>query len=226
MPIISLVAALARNRVIGAANRLPWHLPEDLRRFKRLTLGASIIMGRRTHEAIGKPLPGRRNIIVTRAPGASWDGCEVARSLDDAVRLARPAPEVFVIGGGELYGHALARADRLYLTLIDAEVRGRRLVSGVRCGRLARGRAGAWCGRERPAVRVRYLRTRAIRRIGARRPKLARRRDAKPESAALKVAAAQAPRRAAARYRILTSGSGNPLKHDAYAVVYAPALRM
>jgi dihydrofolate reductase len=124
MPIISLVAALARNRVIGAANRLPWHLPEDLRRFKRLTLGAPIIMGRRTHESIGKPLPGRRNIIVTRAPGASWDGCEVARSLDDAVRLARPAPEVFVIGGGELYGHALARADRLYLTLIDAEYAG------------------------------------------------------------------------------------------------------
>ena len=183
-------------------------------------------MGRRTHESIGKPLPGRRNIIVTRAPGASWDGCEVARSLDDALRLARPAPEVFVIGGGELYGLAL-RARRSPLPHPDrCRVRGRRLVSGVRCGRLARGRAGAWCGRERPAVRVRYLRTRAIRRIGARRPKLARRRDSKPESAALKVAAAQAPRRAAARYRILTSGSGNPLKHDAYAVVYAPALRM
>jgi dihydrofolate reductase len=124
MPVISLVAAMARNRVIGAGNRLPWHLPEDLKRFKRLTMGAPVIMGRKTHESIleqaGKALPGRRNIVVTRQPGARWDGCEVAGSLDAALAAARDAPEVFVIGGAELYRLALPRADRLYLTLLDA----------------------------------------------------------------------------------------------------------
>lgn len=128
MPIVSLVAALARNRVIGAGDRLPWHLPEDLRRFKRLTMGAPVIMGRKTHQSIleqaGRPLPGRRNIVVTRQADARWDGCEVARSLDDAIALAGEAPEVFVIGGAELYRLALPRADRLYLTLIDADYEG------------------------------------------------------------------------------------------------------
>ncbi len=120
MPLVSLVAALARNRVIGAGGRLPWSLPEDLKRFKRLTMGAPVIMGRKTHESIGRPLPGRRNIVVTRQPGASWGGCEVARSLDAALVIAGDAPEVFVIGGAALYALALPRADRLYLTLIDA----------------------------------------------------------------------------------------------------------
>jgi len=128
MPLVSLVAALARNRVIGAGNRMPWHLPEDLRRFKRLTMGAPVIMGRKTHESIleqtGSPLPGRRNIVVTRQPGARWDGCEVAGSLDAALAAAHAAPEVFVIGGAELYRLALPRADRLYLTLLDAEYPG------------------------------------------------------------------------------------------------------
>lgn len=128
MPVISLVAAMARNRVIGAGNRLPWHISDDLKRFKRLTIGAPVIMGRRTHESIlertGKPLPGRRNIVVTRQPGARWEGCEVARSLDEAITLAGDAPEVFVIGGGELYAAALPRADRLYLTLIEADYAG------------------------------------------------------------------------------------------------------
>jgi dihydrofolate reductase len=124
MPTVSLVAALARNRVIGTGNRLPWHLPEDLRRFKRLTMGAPVIMGRKTHESIGKPLPGRRNIVVTRQPGARWEGCEVAGSLEAALAAAGDAPEVFVIGGAELYAAALPRADRLHLTLIDAEYEG------------------------------------------------------------------------------------------------------
>jgi len=128
VPIVSLVAALARNRVIGTGNRLPWHLPEDLKRFKRLTMGAPVIMGRKTHQSIleqaGRPLPGRRNIVVTRQADARWDGCEVARSLDDAIALAGEAPEVFVIGGAELYRLALPRADRLYLTLIDADYEG------------------------------------------------------------------------------------------------------
>jgi dihydrofolate reductase len=124
MPLVSLVAALARNRVIGAGNRLPWHLPEDLRRFKRLTMGAPVIMGRKTHESIGKALPGRRNIVVTRQPDARFAGCEVAGSLDAALALAGDVPEVFVIGGAELYRLALPRADRLYLTLIDADYDG------------------------------------------------------------------------------------------------------
>lgn len=124
MPIVSLVAALARNRVIGAGNRLPWHLPEDLKRFKRLTMGAPVIMGRKTYESLGRPLPGRRNIVVTRQVGARWNGCEVARSLDDAIALAGDAREVFVIGGAELYAVALPRADRLHLTLIDADYAG------------------------------------------------------------------------------------------------------
>jgi dihydrofolate reductase len=124
MPLVSVVAALARNRVIGAGNRLPWRLPEDLKRFKRLTMGAPVIMGRRTHQSIDRPLPGRRNIVVTRQAGARWDGCEVAHSLDEAIALAGDAPEVFVIGGAELYAAALPRADRLYLTLIDADYEG------------------------------------------------------------------------------------------------------
>jgi dihydrofolate reductase len=122
--VISLVAAHARNRVIGAGNRLPWHLPEDLPRFKRLTMGAPVIMGRKTHESIGKVLPGRRNIVVTRQTGARFEGCEVAGSLEAALALAADAPEVFVIGGAELYRLALPRADRLYLTLIDADYAG------------------------------------------------------------------------------------------------------
>jgi dihydrofolate reductase len=124
MALTALVAALARNRVIGIGNRLPWRLPEDLERFKRLTMGAPVIMGRRTHESIGRPLPGRRNIVVTRARGATWDGCVVVHSLDEALAAAGDAAAAFVIGGAELYVQALPRADRLYLTLIDAEYPG------------------------------------------------------------------------------------------------------
>jgi dihydrofolate reductase len=122
--LISLVAALARRRVIGIGNQLPWRLPEDLQRFKRLTLGAPVIMGRKTHESIGRPLPGRRNTVVTRQPQAAWQGCSVAHSLDEALALAADAPEAFVIGGAELYAQALPRADRLYLTFIDADCDG------------------------------------------------------------------------------------------------------
>jgi dihydrofolate reductase len=126
--LVSLVAALARNRVIGAGNRLPWHLPEDLKRFKRLTLGAPVIMGRKTYvsimEQVGKPLPGRRNVVVTRQAGARWDGCEVVHSLAEALAAAGGAPEVFVIGGAELYAQALPLGDRMYLTLLDADYEG------------------------------------------------------------------------------------------------------
>jgi dihydrofolate reductase len=124
MSLVSLIAAMARNRVIGRQNRMPWHVPEDLRRFRRLTMGAPVIMGRKTHESLGRPLPGRRNIVVTRQRNASWPGCETAPSLTEALDMTRDASERFVIGGAELYRLALPLADRLYLTLIDADYDG------------------------------------------------------------------------------------------------------
>jgi dihydrofolate reductase len=128
MPIVSLVVAVAANGVIGRDNRMPWHLPEDLAYFKRLTLGHPVVMGRKTYESIlvtlGKPLPGRTNIVVTRQPGFSAPGCTVAASVDAALAAARDADEVFVIGGAEIYRLALQRADRVYLTRIDAAFAG------------------------------------------------------------------------------------------------------
>lgn len=128
MPLVSLVAAAAANGVIGRDNRMPWHLPEDLAHFKRLTLGHPVVMGRKTYEsilaALGKPLPGRTNIVVTRQAGFAAPGCIVAASLDAALAAAREAAEIFVIGGAEIYRLALARADRVHLTLIDAAFEG------------------------------------------------------------------------------------------------------
>jgi dihydrofolate reductase len=125
---ITLVAALARNRVIGRRNELPWRLAEDLRRFKALTMGHPVIMGRKTHESIqaslGRPLPGRLNIVVTRSPDYAAPGCIVAASLEAAFAAAGQTPEIFVIGGAEIYRAALAGADRLCLTEIDAEFDG------------------------------------------------------------------------------------------------------
>jgi dihydrofolate reductase len=128
MPLVSLVAAAAANGVIGRDNALPWHLPEDLAHFKRLTLGHPVVMGRKTYASIlatlGKPLPGRTNIVVTRQPGFAAPGCTVVGSLGAALDAARGAEEVFVIGGAEIYRLALARADRVYLTRIDASFEG------------------------------------------------------------------------------------------------------
>lgn len=119
---LALVVAMARNRGIGLEGRLPWHLPEDLKRFKALTMGHALIMGRKTHESIGRPLPGRRNIVVTRS-GASFAGCETAVSLEAAMRLARETdPMPMVIGGAELYAQALPYATHLYLTRVDRDV--------------------------------------------------------------------------------------------------------
>jgi len=123
-PQLCLIAALAANRVIGAQGRLPWHLPDDLRHFKRLTEGHPVIMGRRTWESIGRPLPGRRNIVVSRRPGYAAAGAQVAASLDDALALCAGAPRVFVIGGADLYAAALPIADVLELTEIGAEFEG------------------------------------------------------------------------------------------------------
>lgn len=121
---ISIIAALAENRVIGANNTLPWRLPNDLRHFRRLTTGHTVIMGRRNHESIGKPLPERTNIVITRNRAYRAPGCRVAHSLEEALAAAGDDPEVFVIGGAEIYREALPRADRMYLTLVHAEVPG------------------------------------------------------------------------------------------------------
>ncbi len=123
-PRVSLIVAMAKNRVIGANGAIPWHLPEELKRFKRLTLGHHIIMGRKTWESIGRPLPGRSSVIVSRQRGYSVPGAKIAHSLDEAVAACGNDSEIFVIGGAELYAQALPRAGRLYLTTIDAEVAG------------------------------------------------------------------------------------------------------
>ena len=122
-PEIVLVAALALNRVIGADGDMPWHLPADLKRFKAITLGKPMIMGRKTFEAIGRPLPGRRTIVVTRDPAWRADGVETAPTIDAAIAEAENSGshEIMVVGGGEIYAQTITRADRLRLTWIALE---------------------------------------------------------------------------------------------------------
>jgi dihydrofolate reductase len=122
--VITFIVAVADNGVIGRDNTLPWHLPEDLRRFKRLTLGKPVLMGRRTHESIGKPLPGRHNIVVTRDPNYHAGGVTVAHGIEAALAAAGDAPEIMVIGGAELFQALLPRAGRLHLTRVHGEVAG------------------------------------------------------------------------------------------------------
>ena len=120
----SLIVAMSENRVIGREGRLPWHLSADLRRFKQLTMGHTIVMGRKTSESIGRPLPGRTSIVVTRRHGVAPPGVCVAASLDAAAQLAADDREIFFIGGGEIYRQVLPRIQRIYLTLVHAEVPG------------------------------------------------------------------------------------------------------
>ncbi len=115
---------MSRNRVIGKGNALPWHLPADLKYFKRITLGKPIIMGRKTFESIGRPLPGRVNIIVTHELAYRADGCTVVHSIDEAISIAQAHEEVMVIGGAKLFEQVLPRAERIYLTEIDEEFAG------------------------------------------------------------------------------------------------------
>ena len=117
-----LIAAMDRQHAIGRDNALPWHLPADLRRFKALTTGHPILMGRKTAESIGRALPGRRNLVLTRRDVAPFAGQEVVDSLDAACRAAAPAPALMVIGGGEVYALALSQAQRLHLTLVDTVI--------------------------------------------------------------------------------------------------------
>jgi len=120
---LSLIAAVASNGVIGKGGDLPWRLSDDLKRFKKLTMGHPIVMGRKTFDSIGRALPGRKNIVITRDTSWSFEGVEVAHSLDEALSLAGEG-EVFVIGGGEIYRQALPMASRMYLTLLAREVEG------------------------------------------------------------------------------------------------------
>lgn len=110
--------------MIGNANQLPWHLPDDLRRFKELTIGKPMVMGRKTYDSIGRPLPGRTSIVITRQQNLRIEGCVVVNSLDAALQAAGEVPEVAVIGGEELFRHALPRADVIHLTRVHADVPG------------------------------------------------------------------------------------------------------
>jgi dihydrofolate reductase len=118
-----LVLAVARNGALGKGGKVPWHIPEDLKHFKAMTMGHAILMGRKTHEETKRPLPGRRNIVITRQPEYSAPGCEVVGSLEEAITLARTTdPEPRVIGGAEIYRLALPIATRISLTEIDRDV--------------------------------------------------------------------------------------------------------
>lgn len=123
-PRLTLIAARARDGAIGRDNALPWHLPEDLQHFKATTLGAPIVMGRRTFESIGRPLPGRRTLVLSSDARWSPEGCERVGSLDEALARCAGAPEAFVVGGSRLYAEAIARADRLIVTDVDVDVEG------------------------------------------------------------------------------------------------------
>jgi len=121
MPTISIIAAMDANRLIGSENQLPWHLPADLQYFKKVTTGKPVLMGRRTHESIGKPLPGRLNIIVTKDKNYSAPECIVAHSIEQAIAFAENQPEIMVIGGASFYQQILPLAQRLYLTQIQGD---------------------------------------------------------------------------------------------------------
>ena len=116
---LSAIVAMATNRCIGRDNTLPWRLPADLKRFKQLTLGHTLIMGRKTYESIGRPLPGRTMVVVTRQKDYAPEGVKVVHSVDEALALARGDSEVFIAGGAELYAQTMDRVERLYLTRIE-----------------------------------------------------------------------------------------------------------
>ena len=122
--LLTAVVAATENNVIGRDNGMPWHLPADLQHFKAVTLGSPVLMGRKTFEAIGRPLPGRRNLVLTRSPAFSVPGIEVVHSLDDAVGLAGDVPELMIIGGAALYELALPRTQRVHLTRLHMTLDG------------------------------------------------------------------------------------------------------
>lgn len=121
---ISLIVAMADNRVIGNNNGLPWHLPADLQHFKAITMGKPIVMGRKTRESIGRPLPGRTNIVVTRDRSYQAEGCVVVHSIDEAFAAAADAEEIMIIGGAEFYRQVLPRTGTIYLTQVHGSFEG------------------------------------------------------------------------------------------------------
>ncbi|MCF8217525.1 MAG: type 3 dihydrofolate reductase [Bacteroidales bacterium] len=125
-PKISIIVAIAKNRVIGKDNKMPWHLPADLKHFKKVTYGFPIIMGRKTFESIGKPLPGRKSIIISRQENLSlnFDSVEVVHSFSEAAKAANDYEEAFVIGGSDIYQLALPFTEKIYMTKLDLEVAG------------------------------------------------------------------------------------------------------
>lgn len=121
---IAFVVAIDRNGVIGRDGGLPWRLPDDMKHVREITMGKPLIMGRRTYDSIGRPLPGRKNIVLTRDPAFHPEGVFVARTPDEALALAGDAPEVIVFGGSQVFDLFISKADRIYLTQVDAEVGG------------------------------------------------------------------------------------------------------
>jgi len=124
MPTINLIVAMANNRVIGLNNQMPWHLPADLQHFKATTMSHPIVMGRKTFESIGRPLPGRRNLVISRNPDLKIEGVEVYNSIESALDACSEASDIMIIGGSNLYSQTLQHADRLFLTFIDLDTDG------------------------------------------------------------------------------------------------------
>lgn len=121
---ISIIVAMAKNRTIGIDNTLPWRCPEDLKHFKALTMGHHMIMGRKTFESIGRPLPGRTTVVVTRDPTLKIDGCLVAHSLPEAIKACANDSQIFIVGGAQIYAQAIVSVDTLYVTEIQQDVTG------------------------------------------------------------------------------------------------------
>jgi len=121
---LSIIVAVADNGVIGSGNQLPWRLPDDLKRFKALSLGKPIVMGRKTFDSIGRPLPGRLNVVISRQPGLDIAGCTVVTSIDEAIAAAQPAPEIVIVGGADIYRQVLPRVRLIHLTRVHANVAG------------------------------------------------------------------------------------------------------
>lgn len=122
--IISMIAAMADNRIIGKDNQMPWHLPADFAWFKRCTLGKPVIMGRKTYESIGHPLPGRHNIVISRDASLVIEGVSIVSSIEEAIEVAGHVDEVMIIGGGSIYQACMPQANKLYLTFIELNIEG------------------------------------------------------------------------------------------------------
>ncbi len=160
----SLIVARSRNGIIGHANGLPWRLPADLAFFKKTTMGKPVVMGRKTFEAIGRVLPGRQNIVVTRTPGYAVPGATVVDSLEAAFRETGDAPEVFVIGGAQIYEAALPSADFIYLTEVEADIEGDTAFPPLDMRQWRASDLGSQPVDERHAYALRFLRLERIRR--------------------------------------------------------------